>query len=150
MYLLDTNHCSRIIFGDARLVDQLAEKARTNTPVYTCAIVRGELVFMAEKSEQRESNLAEVESFFEDISIYPIDQDTATVYGQLKAAIINHFGPKEKSKRRRVRVEELGIHENDLWIAAVALQYALVVVSEDSDFQRIKELSALQLESWLS
>jgi tRNA(fMet)-specific endonuclease VapC len=130
MYLLDTNHCSRVIFGDSRLANQLADKARTNTAVSTCVIVRGELIYMAEKSEQRQSNLMEVEAFFEDIFTYPVDQNTATIYGQLKVAVINYFGPKEKSKRRRVRIEDLGVHEND--------------------FQRMRDVSALQVENWLS
>jgi tRNA(fMet)-specific endonuclease VapC len=104
---------------------------------------------MAEKSERRDANLAEVEAFFKDIAVYPIDQETASIYGRLKAAIIDALGPKEKSKRRRATIGELGVHENDPWIAAVALQFSSVVVSEDSDFQRIRAVSGLQVESWL-
>ncbi len=123
---------------------------RTNTAVSTCVIVRGELIYMAEKSEQRQSNLMEVEAFFEDIFTYPVDQDTAAIYGRLKVDVINYYGPKEKSKRRRIRIEDLGVHENDLWIAAIAIQHNLTVVSEDNDFQRMRDAAALQVENWLS
>ena len=44
----------------------------------------------------------------------------------------------------------LGFDENDLWIAAVALQNDLIVVSSDSDFQRIKQVeNKLTIESWV-
>jgi tRNA(fMet)-specific endonuclease VapC len=51
MYLLDTNHCSRLILGDSNLVQRLSEVSDDN--VATCSIVAGELVNMAEQSQQR-------------------------------------------------------------------------------------------------
>jgi tRNA(fMet)-specific endonuclease VapC len=62
---------------------------------------------------------------------------------------MRQFVPKEKSKRRKTQVTDLGFDENDLWIAAIALQHSLTVVSADSDFQRIQEVRALSIESWL-
>ena len=38
---------------------------------------------------------------------------------------------------------------HDLWIAAVALQHNFTVISADSDFQRIIQVKALSVESWL-
>jgi predicted nucleic acid-binding protein len=44
---------------------------------------------------------------------------------------------------------ELGIQENDLWIAAQALQYNYVLVSHDQHMSRIREVSTeLRLEDW--
>lgn len=48
---------------------------------------------MAHKSKQRESNLAQVQAFLEDIGLYLIDEGTADIYGQFKAEIISRFGP---------------------------------------------------------
>lgn len=62
---------------------------------------------------------------------------------------MKQFGPKEKTKRRKTKITELGFDENDLWIAAIALQHNLTIVSADSDFQRIQQARALSVECWL-
>ena len=147
MYLLDTNHCSRIIQGDAVLLRRLQEL--DNVPVATSAIVCGELTFMAQNSQQKVANLIRVQVFLRGIDIYPVDRQTADIYGQFKAEIITQFGSRERSRRRTTRIEELGMGENDLWIASTALRHSLTVVSADSDFQRMQEVRAFPLESWL-
>jgi tRNA(fMet)-specific endonuclease VapC len=147
MYLLDTNHCSLAILGNTEVLNRLAKIG--GSTIATCAIVQGELVDMAERSQRQESNLTLVRNFLRGIYIYNIDQETANVYGQLKAAVFNQFAPKEKNKRRKTKITDLGFGENDLWIAAIALQHNLTLVSADSDFQRIQEVKTLPIESWL-
>ena len=56
MYLLDTNHCSRLIMKDLALLRRIEEVETEQVSI--CAIVQGELVHMAENSEQRAGNLA--------------------------------------------------------------------------------------------
>ncbi|MGB3652565.1 MAG: PIN domain-containing protein [Rivularia sp. (in: cyanobacteria)] len=147
MYLLDTNHCSAIILGEPNVISRVNEVGEDN--IFTCVIVQGELTFMMEKSQRKETNLARLAQFLEDIRIYRITEETATIYGQIKAALFNQFAPKEKSKRRKTKVTDLGFDENDIWIAAIALQNNLTVVSKDSDFLRIQQVKPLSLESWI-
>lgn len=147
MYLLDTNHCSRIIFGDANIIRRLQEYRGLG--VATSVIVQGELLYMVQKSSQRSANLRFVRTFLQTIDLYPISGGVADVYGNLKGEIIEHFGPKDTAKRRKFTVQNLGFSDNDLWIASTALHYKLTVVSGDSDFQRIQQVQALTLESWL-
>ena len=77
-----------------------------------------------------------------------MDEQTAQTYGQLKADLFDHFGPKERAARRRFTLASLGFTDNDLWIAATALQHGIIVVSSDSDFARVQEVRPLSLESW--
>lgn len=80
--------------------------------------------------------------------MYPIDAETADIYGKLKASLLEHFGPKEKALRRKTELAKLGFGENDVWIAAIAKRYGLIVVSADQDFQRLKAVAELTVEIW--
>lgn len=147
MYLLDTNHCSRIIQGDNTVLRRLQEKG--NALVATSVVICGELIFMAENSQQKAANLRSVEAFLQSIDIYPVDRAIANIYGQFKAEIISQFGPREKSRRRTTKIQELGVSDNDLWIAATSLRHSLTIVSADSDFQRMQQVRAFPLECWI-
>lgn len=146
MYLLDTNHCSRILQNDESLKEKLSEITES---IDTCSIVAGELLFMAYNSDQFDNNLKRVTAFLTRITVHTVDDEAAHIYGNTKAALIKKFGPKEKKERRKYKLTQLGISDNDLWIASVALAQNLIVLSQDSDFAKIKEVSALKVECWI-
>lgn len=148
MYLLDTNHCSKIIFGDQVIINKLQEI--DNNLIATNVIVAGELIFMAQKSEYKNDNLTKVRAFLDDINIYTFNEETIYIYGELKAKVIDKFGPKEKEKKRKFTIQNLGISDNDLWIASTVIQENLILVSTDKDFLRIKEVYDFSLENWLN
>jgi len=86
---------------------------------------------------------------FEEMTIYPIDNETADIYGRMKAAILGHFGPKEKRKRAKTKLETLGFTDNDLWIAAAAIRNQCALVSNGcGDFVRLSEIESLNIETW--
>jgi tRNA(fMet)-specific endonuclease VapC len=147
MYLLDTNHCSFILEGKAAVIENF--RSRAQVTIATSVIVAGELRFMVQNSQQRTANLIKIQAFLQRIAIYPIDLAIATVYGEFKAELIQQFGPKERNRRKTTRLIELGISENDLWIAATAVCYSLTVVSSDTDFERMREIRKFNLESWV-
>lgn len=147
MFLLDTNHCSYAILGNTQVLKYLASLG--DQPIATCTIVKGELIDMAARSQQREANLALVQRFLLGLYIYPIDETTAEIYGNLKAAVFDRYAPKDKAQRRRTNITQLGIGENDLWIAAVAVQHQLTLVTADQDFQRIQTVQPFNLKSWV-
>lgn len=115
----------------------------------TSVIVAGELRFMAQNSEQKAANLIKINAFLRRINLYGIDKETTEIYGDFKSDIIKQFGPKEKSKRRTTKLTTIGISENDLWIAATALRHSLIVVSCDSDFERMQQVREFSCESWV-
>ena len=146
MYLLDTNHCSFIIIQKDLTCRQKLTSLPKETEIFINAIIYGELILMAEKSNQREENIQIVNRFSQ--SLYPIDEETSKIYGQFHAEIINTYAPKEKEKRRKFKIKDAGIHPNDLWIACTAIQHDLIIVSEDNDFKQMSKVRTLKLECW--
>lgn len=147
MYLLDTNHCSYIINNTSSVIAAL--RSRSTSEIGISIITYGELLYMTEKSERKAQNLAAVQTFLISVDLYFLDEETAILYSQFKAAIFNQFAPKDKSKRRGTSVRDLGFDDHDLWIAATAVQHNLTLVSADSDFTRIQQAQPFPLESWL-
>jgi tRNA(fMet)-specific endonuclease VapC len=139
MYLLDTNHCSLIFLKNQTVIDYIQEVGETD--IATTIITVGELTYMAE-------NLTRIEQFLADIRIYYVDDVIAKIYGQIKAGLINKFGPKQKTKRQTTKITQLGSDENDLWIAAIAIRNQLTLVSADTDFIRIQTVIGFSLENW--
>jgi len=84
----------------------------------------------------------------------------AEQYGELKAWLFNNCSPNaRRSKARRVEelveptsARELGIQENDVWIAAQALTHNLTLVTHDSRGSFGRLLTAyrhtLRVEDW--
>ncbi|BAZ28716.1 hypothetical protein NIES4074_11500 [Cylindrospermum sp. NIES-4074] len=151
MYLLDTNHCSFIIVQkDITCITKLTSLPK-GTEIFINAIIYGELLLMAEKSQKREENLEIINLFTQSLTkILPIDEETSKIYGQFHAEIINAFAPKDKKQQRKFKIQDAGIHSNDLWIACTAIQHNLTIVSEDSDFQQMNKVKSLKLECWKS
>ena len=116
----------------------------------TCIFVEAELFYMAYNSQKQAANLVRVQNFLDAILVYNLDSQTTQQYAQLKADLMKRFGPKEKEKRRRFTLSHLGVSENDLWIAAIALRYNLTIVSADADFVRIRQVRSFALENWLA
>lgn len=148
MYLLDTNHCSRIIQGNPTVLEAIL--SRRNAGVALSVIVQGELLFMAENSDRKAENLDRVQTFLKMFDVYPISEEISQTYAQLKAGFLNTFGSKDKAQRRTTRIQSLGIDDNDLWIAATAVRHDLILVTADRDFNRIQTVCRLRLESWMA
>jgi tRNA(fMet)-specific endonuclease VapC len=125
-FLLDTNIVIALFAKDPGVQSRLASA----TEVFVPSIAIGELYYGARKSARPEPNALRVQQFAKSNSILPCDLDTAWHYAQIKDTL---------------RLKGLPIPENDLWIAAVASQHELTLVSRDDHFRHIGGLS---LESW--
>jgi len=88
--------------------------------------------------------------------VLDIRKTTRLYYGDIRARLFEKYAPREK-RRRRLRPEqlinpatsrELGIQENDLWLVAQALEFHLVLVTNDA-IQQIRDLcEELRVENW--
>ena len=71
MYLLNTNHCSRAILGDSKVLNRL--NATDDKLVATYVISQGELIDMVKRSQRKKTNSILVLNFLQNIYIYAID-----------------------------------------------------------------------------
>lgn len=124
--LLDTNAVIAIFAGDTEITDVLT----TAPAVFVPATVLGELYYGASKSANAKANATRIDEFAASSAILESDSTTARHYGDVKNAL-----------RAKGRL----IPENDIWVAAVARQYELAVVSPDKHFQ---EVSDVRVVAW--
>jgi tRNA(fMet)-specific endonuclease VapC len=127
-----------------------ALRERSFERLMTSVVVAGELRYGALISERPIENSLAVEDFLGRIDQVAISPAISQVYADLKAAILLKLGPKDRFKRRNFDLAKLGFTDNDLWIAASALERDAIVVSEDLDFRRRATLESLNVENWLA
>ena len=119
-YLLDTDVMVPFLNGNVGIIELLDER-----DVYLSAIALGELRFGAAKSSRVEQNRARVDRLEEMADVLDVTPRTSEVYGDVRMAL--------KRKGRP-------IPENDIWIAAQAIQHGLILVSKDRHFDHIDGL----------
>ena len=98
--------------------------------LFVPAVVLGELRYGARKSRQAQVNLDRIRDFEAAVSVLPVSAATAEHYGIVKEAL---------------RAKGRPLPENDIWIAAIAVQHGLPVVSRDEHF---RDVDGLELVRW--
>lgn len=94
------------------------------------SITLGELYYGAYNSGKVASNLQNIRQFAQLVTVLGCDAATGERYGQIKRAL---------------RIKGTPIPENDIWIAAVALQHSLTLATRDEHFQKV---DGLLVERW--
>ena len=125
-YLLDTNIVIAIFAQDASVTFQLANATEVLIP----SIVIGELFYGAYNSKRIAENLQRINDFIEANTIISCDSETAKCYGQIKNTL---------------KIKGRPIPENDIWIAAIAQQHQLTLISRDG---HLNEVDSIELEVW--
>jgi tRNA(fMet)-specific endonuclease VapC len=125
-FLLDSNIVIALFAQEATVQQRLA----TATEVFVPSIVLGELYYGARKSARVAANMAQVDAFAASNAILVCDTVTSQHYGEIKNGL---------------RAKGRPIPENDVWIAALAKQYDLMLVSRDGHFH---EIDSLSIETW--
>ena len=124
--LIDTNIISAYFRADPLVVVPFEKAERLYLPV----IVLGELIYGAHHSAAPEKHLRRITQLLNIIEIIEADLQTAMLYGKLR--------------------EDMGktgdnLPQNDWWIAALALQHDLPLVTRDAHFSKVPGLT---VHSW--
>lgn len=120
--LVDTNVVIALFAGDPAIVETL----KSQEAVFLCVPVLGELRYGAQASARVESNLTRLDEFANALIVLPCDTGTAKAYAEVK------FDLRKKGRP---------IPENDVWIASIARQYDLTLLTRDVHFQEIENLN---------
>ncbi len=124
--LLDTNIVIGMLARDEAILSRLVE----TEAVFLPTIVLGELYFGAFKSAHPDDNAQRIERLAASTAVLSCDGTTALYYGRIKTGL---------------RAKGRPIPENDIWIAAIAQQHGITVVSRDS---HLREIDNLPVEAW--
>ncbi len=125
-YLLDTNIAIALFSEEV----EVQERAKNAGVVALAPPIIGELYYGAQKSHKVLENRHKIDSFVQQNAFFPCDLETAQWYGIIKDQL-----------RRKGRP----IPNNDIWIAAIAMQYDLILVTRDAHFNHVE---SLQTERW--
>ena len=123
--LLDTS----VIIHAFKSNGSIGARLDSFSEVYVPVVVEGELLYGAYKSGNQEKHIAQIRFFLLNCKILPSDSTTANLYGNIKATLIKKGKP---------------IPENDIWIAALALQYDLPLFTTDNHFAEIGDINLVQ------
>ncbi len=125
-YLLDTSIIIALFADDAGVKGHLANADEIFIP----CIAVGELYYGAWKSSRTRENVERIDRFAADNVVLECNSETARHYGEIKNTLRGKGRP---------------IPENDIWIAAIALQYDLTVATRDTHFG---EITSLKTAMW--
>ena len=125
-FLLDTSIVIALFAEDTSVEEHLKEAEEVFIP----SIVLGKLYFGVRKSGRIRQNLKRIDELAISSAVLACDLGTAREYGEIKGAL------QEKGRP---------IPENDIWIAAIARQHGLTLVTRDEHF---KEVEHLNIEVW--
>jgi tRNA(fMet)-specific endonuclease VapC len=131
-YLLDTSTFSFLMEQHPRVRARVASVQPTDH-VMICTIVRGEVRYGLERLPQgkrRRDLEAKATNLFATLACEPIPESAGDIYGRIK---------------RETERKGTPLGENDLWIAATARALGAVLVTSDSDYQRVEGLA---VEDW--
>jgi len=117
--ILDTNALSAFFNGDVSLRQVIASARELFIPV----IVLGEYRFGLLLSRERKRIEAALDEFANASRVLLIDEGTVGPYADIRGELKRKGTP---------------LPSNDVWIAALARQHALPVVSQDGHFDKVK------------
>ncbi len=123
--IFDTNAVSAFADGNAGVLQRLQELSATiSLPV----IVLGEYRYGLKSSREQAAREKWLDDLEGNCSVLDVTSETSRVYAEI---------------RQELRMAGQPIPENDLWIAALARQHRLAILSNDAHFDQVSGLQRL-------
>ena len=122
--LLDTN----VVVRHFRDGNALASHFTAYEELYLPHAALAELYAGAYRSARPEKNLRQIARFLDAVEVLMPDESTPEIYGRISAQLARAGTP---------------IPQNDIWIAAIALQSSLPLATADHHFQQVTGLTVL-------
>jgi tRNA(fMet)-specific endonuclease VapC len=165
-YLFDTNAVSPLWNARHPEHDRIKNffTSVSQSPVWLSTIVLAEIEYGMKITP--EMDIDSQNQVRHEMSNHPfildIDKHTIGPYSDLRAELFKKFSPRGRRGRltvkwpedlfERTSAKELGVQENDIWIAAQAIQYNLILVTDDH-MLRLVDVSqkldySLQIAKW--
>ncbi len=119
--ILDTNALSAWCDDESALLAVLP----TDRPLFLPVIVLGEYRFGIKASRDRKTRETWLTAVESAVTVLDVNSDTARFYAEV---------------REEIRQARTPIPENDLWIAALARQHRLPVITRDAHFDLVGDL----------
>lgn len=123
---IDTNIVIDVFRGRKEVADEIT----TFEKVYAPIPVLGELYLGVEKSSRKAHHLTQIEVLLSLSEVVHTSNETAKTYGKIKALLKKKGTP---------------IPENDIWIAALAIEHDLPLITRDKHFTHLPELVIKEL-----
>lgn len=117
----DTNIFIDLMKGD----ETVSQKLESCNEVYISPVVLAELYFGAYRSANPEKHVSKIASAIQKSRLLKIDATTAEIFVSIKLALFTNGTP---------------IPENDIWIAASAVQHQLPLYTTDKHFADVAGL----------
>jgi tRNA(fMet)-specific endonuclease VapC len=151
-YLLDTNHLSAWERQDPVLLEHFRNSPPENL-VWICPISLGEIEWGLRVTNSTDpQRQAECRRFIEENAlgfVWPIDTTTRDSYAEIMNRIWRTHLPATNRVDTQRHLSELRVDVNDVWIAAVALEHGLRLLTADR-METIREcVPEIAIENWL-
>jgi len=131
LYMLDTNIC--IYIQRQKPVEVLARFQKIKPGEAAISVITwGELLFGAEKSQQRKRALRLLDEFKTFVPVLPMPENAGKTYGAIRATLAS---------------KGMVIGNNDLWIASHAKAAALTIVTNNA--REFKRVPGLKVQNWV-
>ena len=129
MNLLDTDHCIAILRKQLDLREYISPDEELATTAFSVA----ELTYGANRSQQRDDNLARLEVLLSALVILPFDEPAGWRFGTLKAELESKGEPMDNL---------------DLQIASIAIETNSLLLTNNT--KHFKRINGLRLMNWLA